>query len=152
MIIRVGEPGDDPLLIKHDLALWESYGTPSEDYSLDAECSIQSFLDEGRSRLGLATFIAEVDGAVAGTSSCQLQVSPYPNVIKPELRKFGYIWHVFVLPEFKRRGLGRALTQAAIDHLRTIGCTTAVLNASDAGEPLYASMGFERGKEMRLKL
>jgi ribosomal protein S18 acetylase RimI-like enzyme len=152
MRVRSGDESDDSVLIQHYMALWDSYGTLSDHYSNDAAAIIRTFLQEGRSGLGLGTFIAEVDGVVAGSSACQLQVSPYPNVIKPDLRKFGYIWHVFVFSEFGRRGIGRALTQAAIDHLKQLGCTTVVLNASEAGEPLYTSMGFQKAKEMRLML
>lgn len=152
MIIRKGEDSEDDLLVEHYRALWDSYNTPPDDYRPDAEDQVRLFLREGRARHQLATFFAEVDGTIAGSSSCQLQVPPYPNVIKPALRFFGSIWHVYVLPDFGRRGIGRALTQAAVDHLRQLGCTTAVLNASDAGEPLYASMGFARAKEMRLPL
>jgi ribosomal protein S18 acetylase RimI-like enzyme len=152
MMIRAGDELDDEILIRHYLALWDSYGTPLEHYRADAENQVQIFLMEGRSSRGLATFLAEVDEKVAGSAACQLQNSPYPTVIKPQLRRFGYIWHVYVLPKFERRGIGRALTKAAIDHLKQLGCTTAGLNASEAGEPLYTSMGFERAKEMRLKL
>jgi GNAT superfamily N-acetyltransferase len=152
MDIRVGAEADDPILVQHYLALWHSYGTHADQYNVEAEEIVQTFINEGRSRLGLATFLAEVDGEVAGSAAGQLQISPYPNVIKAAYRRFGYIWHVFVRPEFERRGIGRALTQAAVDHLRGLDCTSVVLNASDAGEPLYASMGFEQAKEMRLKL
>jgi len=152
MHIRIGTAADDVTVIQHYLALWDSYGTPREHYVDHATASVQTFLNEGRSRLELATFLAEVDGEPVGSSSCKLQVSPYPAVVKPEHRLFGYIWHVFVKPEFGHRGIGRALTEAAVQHLRELGCTTAVLNASDAGERLYASMGFKYAKEMRLTL
>ena len=43
-------------------------------------------------------------------------------------------------------------SSGAFAHLRSIGCTKAVLHSSDAGEQLYTSLGFERAKEMRLPL
>ncbi len=52
------------------------------------------------------------------------------------------IYSMGVAPRARRRGIGRALTSAAcrlaIDH----GCRHAVLNATDAGTPLYAGAGF----------
>lgn len=48
-------------------------------------------------------------------------------------------------------GIALALTNKAVDYLKSIGCTTAVIHASDAGEPVYHATGFELAKEMRLK-
>ena len=51
----------------------------------------------------------------------------------------------------RRRGIALALTNKAVDYLKSIGCTTVVIHASDAGEPVYRAAGFELAKEMRLK-
>lgn len=152
MKVRLATPADDPVLVSHYLALWDSYGTPTEQFLPDARDRVQAFIDQGRQWLDLASFIATLDGEVVGSAACQMYATPYPSVIGPQFRKFGYIWHVYVLPGFKRHGFGKALTQAAVDYLRDVGCTTAVLNASDAGLPLYESMGFKCGTEMRLQL
>ena len=52
----------------------------------------------------------------------------------------GTIW---VAPEQRGHGLGRALTQATIDAGENAGCRTCVLVATDRGRPLYERMGFE---------
>ena len=44
------------------------------------------------------------------------------------------------------------LTEQAIAHLRNLNCTKVVLNASDAGEPIYRSLGFVPANEFRLDL
>ena len=152
MDIRSGSASDDEILVEHYMALWESYGTPPEHYRSDARECVRAFLQDGRERLQLRTFFAFDGSEIAGSAACRLHEAPYPNVIDPAYRKFGYIWHVFVRPEFQRRGLGKALTQAAIDYFRSINCTAVVLNASEAGAPLYRAMGFEAASEMRLKL
>jgi len=59
---------------------------------------------------------------------------------------------VYVEPGFRRKGIARYLMEAALGHLKDLGCTMAVLHSSDAGERLYEELGFERAKEMRLKL
>ena len=55
------------------------------------------------------------------------------------------IANVAVHPEFRRRGIGRELTQAALDHLRQRGVDTAWLQVRDdnpVAYHLYLSLGF----------
>jgi ribosomal protein S18 acetylase RimI-like enzyme len=151
MEFQMSRPEQDDVLIRHYLAIWESYGTPADDIVADAKQRIKAFIDEGRMERQLATFLAVAGGVPVGSASCQLHISPYPNVIKSAVRKHGYIWSVFVEPSFRRRGVSRELTRMAIEYLKSIGCTAAVLHASDIGQSGYASLGFKIAKEMRLK-
>ena len=54
----------------------------------------------------------------------------------------GWIGALGVAPEARRRGLGRALTEAAIARLRERGAETVLLFATDMGRPLYERLGF----------
>jgi GNAT superfamily N-acetyltransferase len=54
------------------------------------------------------------------------------------------IHNVYVAPSRRRRGLGVALTSAAIDAGRAVGATAACLEATELGFPLYRNMGFQR--------
>ncbi|MBX5241171.1 GNAT family N-acetyltransferase [Rhizobium sp. NLR22b] len=151
MDIRIATPGEDEILVGHYLKIWDSYGTPPEHYRPDAAARILAFLRSGRQERRLASFLAVVDDGIAGSVSCQLHQSPFPEVIRSEQRLHGYIWSVYVAEAFRRRGIALALTNRAVDYLKSIGCTTAVIHASDVGEPVYRSAGFELAKEMRLK-
>lgn len=55
----------------------------------------------------------------------------------------GWVGSVFVAPEQRRSGLGRAVTQAVLDHLESAGCATIVLVATSEGRRLYERMGFD---------
>ncbi|MBX5153607.1 GNAT family N-acetyltransferase [Rhizobium lentis] len=151
MDIRVATPDEDEILVEQYLKIWDSYGTPPEHYRPDAVARILSFLRSGREERRLASFLAIVDDEIAGSVSCQLHQSPFPEVIRPEQRLHGYIWSVYVAEAFRRRGIALALTNKAVGYLKSIGCTTAVIHASDVGEPVYRNAGFELAKEMRLK-
>ncbi|MBB4293555.1 ribosomal protein S18 acetylase RimI-like enzyme [Rhizobium leguminosarum] len=144
-------PSEDEILVGHYLKIWDSYGTPPGHYRPDAAAQILSFIRSGREERRLASFLAIVDGDIAGSASCQLHQSPFPEVIQPEQRLHGYIWSVYVADAFRRRGIALKLTNKAVDYLKSIGCTTAVIHASDAGEHVYLAAGFELAKEMRLK-
>jgi ribosomal protein S18 acetylase RimI-like enzyme len=53
------------------------------------------------------------------------------------------IYSMGVAERHRRRGVGRALTIAAARIAAERGCSHAVLNATDEGEQLYRSVGFE---------
>lgn len=54
----------------------------------------------------------------------------------------GWVGVIFVVPELRRRGIGRALTEAVCDILAGAGCRSLVLVATDLGRPLYERLGF----------
>lgn len=74
--------------------------------------------------------VAERDGALAGCGGATV------------MGTVGYIGLVGVHPALQRQGVARALMQALIDWLWTRGCATLLLDASDAGKPLYLALGF----------
>jgi ribosomal protein S18 acetylase RimI-like enzyme len=152
MLIRKAGREDEDLLVRHYRAVWESYGVPDEFIRMDAEHVVLDFIEDGRARYQLAGFLAVVNDRVIGSTACQLHRLPYPDVTVPNFRKFGYIWHVFVEADARRQGVASLLVQAAVAYLGAIGCTKAVLHASDAGEPVYQRLGFQIAKEMRLDI
>jgi ribosomal protein S18 acetylase RimI-like enzyme len=153
MRIRHGDRQDDEILARHHIALWKSYGIPVEQMRADALAIILDFIAVGRRERNLATFLACADDdRVVGSASCQLHRVPYPEIMLPSVRRFGYVWSVFVEPAYRRQGIARQLMEHALAHLRSIGCTTAVLHSSDAGEALYQQLGFRVVKEMRMGL
>jgi GNAT superfamily N-acetyltransferase len=82
--------------------------------------------------------VAELDGALAGTG------------VGTRNGSVGWVGTIWVEPERRGGGLGRALTQAVIDRLEASGCRTLVLVATDQGLPLYERMGFELQTRYRI--
>jgi GNAT superfamily N-acetyltransferase len=70
-------------------------------------------------------------------------------IMKPRLAT---IAGVYVAPPFRRQGLARRLTEAAIGWARERGCSLVRLSASEPAASLYRSMGFTRGRELVLRL
>lgn len=75
-------------------------------------------------------FVAELRDEVVGTS------------VGTDNGPAGWIGAVFVAQSQRGQGLGRALTQAAIDAVEAAGCGTLLLVATSAGRPVYERMGF----------
>jgi GNAT superfamily N-acetyltransferase len=53
------------------------------------------------------------------------------------------VYTIAVREQFRRRGLGAAISRAALAAGRDSGCSVGVLQASPMGEPVYDRMGFE---------
>ena len=139
VLVRPAQSADDDLIASHFLRMWIDLGTSAEALEPDGH---------GR----VLAFVAEAEGAIVASASCQIHRPSYPNVFTPEFRRDGYIWGVFVEPAWRTRGLARRLTEATLFHLRGLGCGRAILNASPKGRSLYDRMGFQQSNEMRLEL
>lgn len=53
------------------------------------------------------------------------------------------IYHVATLPRYRGRGLGKALTLAAMQSARKSGYQQSILFATPSGFPIYKQLGFE---------
>ncbi|MHB8655611.1 MAG: GNAT family N-acetyltransferase [Terriglobia bacterium] len=76
-------------------------------------------------------FIAEMDGRRVGTVT---------TIIYEE--RFAWVGMVLVDPQFRGRGIGKALLEGAIAHLNARNITCIKLDATPQGKPLYEKLGF----------
>lgn len=81
---------------------------------------------------------ADVDGAIVATGVGTVNGAA------------GWVGSIFVAPDHRGSGLGRALTQAIIDRLEAAGCRSLVLVATNDGRRLYERMGFEVQTQYRI--
>jgi GNAT superfamily N-acetyltransferase len=81
--------------------------------------------------------VAEVDGEIVGCGGA---------TVFPGTPVTGWVHGIVVRPEHRRGGLGRRLTEAAIEHLRARSVATVLLLATDAGRPIYERLGFAEGE------
>lgn len=90
------------------------------------------------------------DGAVAAGLGMWLMDWP-PHLLGPGPPRAN-ILNVYTRPESRRNGLARKLMEHALAWCRSHGIGTIILHASNAGRPLYESMGFKPTTEMRIVL
>ena len=76
-------------------------------------------------------FLAEWEGAPAGTATTLVH--------GPEL---AWIGMVLVHPDYRRRGIGRALLEHCLGHLQARGVQCIKLDATPLGQPVYERLGF----------
>ncbi len=149
--IREGLSSEDRAVAAFFRRMWLDNGVSTEHIRDDWEARCLAFLERGRSELGLRTFFAGEERPV-GCAVCQRYDGLYPDVLAPELRRYGYVWGVYVEPERRRAGLGRRLTERSVEALREAGATHVLLNAAPDARTIYERLGFEPHNEMRLAL
>src|SRR5262245_53420615 len=94
---------------------------------------LSTFANYLRSLEGAVQFLETVDGAGAVRATAGTRV----------LGSEATVFFVNTDPDWQRRGIGRAMTAAALHTARDLGATRACLDASEAGARIYLSLGFE---------
>jgi GNAT superfamily N-acetyltransferase len=86
-------------------------------------------------------YVAEEDGRIIGTSGMVLYEAP-PTPGNPTGIE-GYIMNMYTLPDRRRGGIGSALLEELISHVKSLGGRRVWLRSSDPGRPVYSARGFE---------
>lgn len=147
--IRPAAVADAPLLVQSRRHMFEDMGegdTPGLD-SVDAALGrwLPPRLADGRA----SGWIAEsADGTWIGALSVSHHEVPPARTNLAGLQS--YLFGLWVRAEWRRRGVARALLNAALEASRARGEGAAALYASDAGRPLYESLGFVDAPWLRL--
>lgn len=150
--IRETIPTEDSIIAEQFYQMWLDIGVTENSIKPNHHDLTLKFIKQARQELFFKGFFAEVDNVIIGSASCQLFTSLYPQILQDKYRKYGYIWGVYVEPSYRRKGIAKQLTNATIEHLKSINCTKAILNASPAGKPVYESLGFSPSNAMQLDL
>lgn len=86
-----------------------------------------------------SVLLAECEGQTAGVAVCMMGFSTF--AARPRLN----LHDLSVVPQFRGRGVGRALTEAVIERARAAGCSAVSLEVrqdNDTARALYRSLGF----------
>ncbi len=149
--IRLATPLDLEVVLRHRRRMFEEMGF-RDPQALERMLEVSAtLLGRGLEDGSYRGWLAEApDGCVvAGGGVIVLTFQPHPVDPRPQR---AWVVNMFTEPEYQRRGLARRLVQEMIDWCRAEGMRYLYLHASDAGRPLYESMGFIANNEMRLAL
>lgn len=141
---RLGTPADAPVLAQfwHDMLLESGIAgsglVPDWRERLERDFGLQ--IAAGT----MAWFLAEEAGHIVGTAGAFLRSGRSNILLDVEATLAG----IYVVPGHRRRGIARELTVRAIEWCKQRGCVRIRLQASDAGRPLYESLGFKPFSDM----
>jgi ribosomal protein S18 acetylase RimI-like enzyme len=147
--VRRGSVDDIPAITRHRLGMMREMrlATPAECAAYDPEFRL--FAQREISAGNFISFLAETEAGqvVAGGA---VYIVPWPGNPSNRLQKRAFLLNVVTEPEFRRRGIARAVVGAMLDWCRAQGFHSVRLLASEAGRPLYQSFGFYPTNEMKL--
>lgn len=149
--VRLATLDDIPTIVRQRHAMFAEMGDGTPESLARMDVAYGRWLVEKMS-VGeyLGWFALDDDGTpVAGVG---LWAQEWPAGPFDQTGKRAYLMNVYTEPPYRGRGLARRLVRLSLDWARDNGLQTALLNASDAGRPIYESLGFRQSSEMRLSL
>ena len=150
VIVREARTDELAVAARHYLGMRREVGWDDAELDDDWETKFVATYERAARDGGVRYFVAQADGALVGSALAFVRRSLSDGYLRT--KPSGYLANVYVQRDHRRAGIARALTAAAIDWLRSVGCRIVRLQASAAGRPLYESMGFTQNMEMELTL
>lgn len=147
-MIRRVSPDDAYTIARLRQAMWDEMRPQDNSTSAYREATFVYWyeaLETGRA----VGWIAEQDMTPIGMT--MLLLHHHPPRPTGEARR-GYVTSVYVVPEHRRHGVGRALMDAVISYGREAGLQRLELRTSDQGRALYERVGFTPQEVMMLRL
>lgn len=137
--VRQATVDDADVLVHHRVAMFTDMGVQVDAATLGPayRAWLSRLMPDGTYR----GWLAETDAGevVAGGGMTILPWPPGPRYLGDRL---GFVYNVYTEPAHRGRGLARRVMMELEAWSRAAGITSLALNASQAGEPLYASMGY----------
>lgn len=125
--LEIRQVTDEPALREWARVLTSVFQRSAEE----REAWARAYLQRGLRDSPWAQFIGSVDGVTIATSTV-LMCGPLAG-----------IYHIATMPEARGRGAGAAMTLVAMRHAFERGATVAALQASEMGESVYRSIGYD---------
>jgi GNAT superfamily N-acetyltransferase len=151
--IRRATPADAATIAAHRVAMFRDMGkVPTEDLGLELHAASTHMLEQLLRTDAYVGWLAntECGRVIAGAGAHIRTQLPRiaPGGRRIEIAPVPLVVNVYTEPNFRRRGVSRALMQTVQQWTTESRYDRVVLHASDAGRPLYRALGFESSNEM----
>ena len=101
---------------------------PPVEWEFDYEKFLLNYMNEAYFK----AFVLVQDDQVIGTGNVLFE------------GKTGWLANILVAEKFRRQGNGFQMTNFLVDFLKSKGCKTQILLATELGEPVYLKIGFKK--------
>ena len=149
--MKVATAKDISILVRHRRGMFEDIGphTAKEYRVADSDYRRWALL-KMRRRLLRCYIVANNKGMVAGSGAIWLrEVQPAPG---RHVKLMPYLLSMFTEPAFRRKGVATLIIREAERWARGEGYSQMTLHSSKKARRLYKALGWERTREMRIRL
>lgn len=144
MCVEKANVADISLLVELRIAyLTEDNGSLDESIAAEIRQSLPAYYEKHLGK-DLQAYIIREGGSIVSCAFLIVVEKPMSPAFMSG--KTGLVLNVYTRPESRRRGYARKLVEALLDDARDMGLTVVELKATDAGYPLYQSVGFADDK------
>ena len=152
--IHAANGRDIPVLIAHHHKMfeeiWALIGFEIDGHQFEAmDKALEVKLHEEITNGTCRAWVIEVDKKIVASGAISLN-SMTPTPYDPSYR-VAYLHSVYTEPEYRKRGFAELITKEAMTYCKSQGIRRMILEASDAGRPIYEKLGFQpSGRTLRL--
>jgi GNAT superfamily N-acetyltransferase len=149
-VMRRATVADAAIIAHHRVEMFRDMGMLADDEADALRAASCTYLLTALADDKYSGWVVEAQrGVIAGGGVVVRRLLPRPG--SPHGDEEACVLNVYTEPEHRRRGLARRLMQEILAWCRGRAITRIALHASDAGRPLYESLGFMQTNEMRLE-
>ncbi len=150
VLLRQATIADVDIILHHRRSMFADMGRGDDKAREAMAAAARPFIEAGLEAGTYRGWLIEVDRrVVAGGGIAFAPFQPTPFDLSP---RRAWIVNVYTEPGFRRQGMASRVLATIIGWCREEKMKTVHLHASDAGRPLYDSLGFTSTTEMRLVL
>ncbi len=150
---RKATTADIPLLTEYRIRFLDDFGAGKtvkpEDISGLRE-RISAYFTRAISSGECVAIIAEDDHAPVGVGL--MAVNTIPANYSVPTGRIGSVLNMYTVPSHRRKGIASDIIRVIVREARTCGIDRLTLNATEAGEKLYRSLGFTDPANPELQL
>ena len=139
---------DIELLVNTRVSLIDEDSGLNEDEKINLYDSNKLYMQDAMKQETFVSFLAfDGDTFIGTASACLYAVLPGKKLPKG---KNAYIQNVYVLPSYRRHGIGKMIVSMVIDEVKQRGYTRITLHATKMGKSLFNSCGFQSSENLGL--
>src|SRR5690349_10084383 len=103
--VREALSQEDSIIAEHFYKMWLDNNIAVDYIETNWQDITLNFIAQARQNLFYKAYVAEIEGKIIASTSCQLFNGLYPQILTAESRKYGYVWGVYVEPAYRGKGL-----------------------------------------------
>lgn len=150
VVYRAGTSADLTTVVSLKLRMFEELGVVDAQLVNEPAIAIQREYERLFAVGDLQHFVAVEDGQVVACAVAILKRDPPFCFFRPPF--YGFLADVYTVPENRRRGHAKRLTQEALSWLRQKGVERITLLSSELARPMYEEFGFHTSGELVLRV